>query len=335
MSTIRDVAKEAGVSIATVSHILNNDEHYRVSEETRKKVFAACEKLQYSVKPAYSKRRRAKGGIAVMNNLTIEYQQDSYYLEILSNARAYFSARGYSLDLVLSQHDINKPHVLKALLESDIAGLLLFTAPSTAAFQALSAKIPHIVGVNTPVPEIDNVGYDTYDAGLKAMNYLVENGHTKIAFIGGFIDKDKKPRRERYDAYRAMMNSMGYPIEPEWIIESEWNAQTCYAKTKQLVQSDKRPTAVFVASDNMAMACMSAITRLGLKIPDDISVIGISDVKESCFFSPRLTTVAVSQKNLGECAAETLIRRITGDKTVAKQIYVPTKLIVRDSVKKI
>ena len=335
MATIRDVAKEAGVSIATVSHILNNDEHYRVATETRKRVFAACEKLQYSVNSSYSKKRKTAGGIAVINNLTIEYQQDSYYLEILSYARTYLSARGYSLDLVQSQHDLNKPQVLKALFDSGITGLILFTTPSSATFQTLKEHIPYIVGINTSVQGIDNVGYDTYESGLKAMSFLVKNGHKRISFIGGFISDDKKPRMERYDAYLSTMNAYGYAIEPEWIIESQWNGQICYEKTRQLLTSDKRPTAFFVASDNMAMACMSAITRLGLKIPDDVSVIGISNVKESRFFSPRLTTIAVSQKELGECAADILIRRMTGDKTIVKQIYVPTKLIVRDSVKKI
>ena len=108
-----------------------------------------------------------------------------------------------------------------------------------------------------------------------------------------------------------------------------------YDKTTELLKSKNVPTALFVASDHMAIAAISAIHSMNLKVPDDISVIGISDIEASKYLNPPLTTVGIPQRDIGEIAAHTLIQRIEGDKTFPKQIYVPTKLIVRNSVKKI
>ena len=334
MPTIRDVAKEANVSIATVSRILNNDKNYRASAETRRRVFAAADNLHYSPNPSYVKKKNENGHIAAINNLTTERQQDSYYSAILTSARNYLSAYGYSLDFVLSQHEISDPAILNGVIKNKIRGLILLTTPTHDVFQTLRKNIPHIVGVNTRNYEIDNARYNTFEAGTQAMRFLIEQGHSRIAFIGGFLPNGYTYNMERYDAYRIAMRMHDFAIEPGWIIDCRWDRQICFSETQKLIDSPHRPTAFFVSSDNMAMACMSAITQKGLKIPDDVSVIGISDVPESRYLTPALTTVAIPQKDLGEVVAQVLIQRIEGDKTAIKQIYVPTHLVERDSLKK-
>lgn len=335
MATIRDVAKEANVSIATVSRILNNDKNYSVSPETRRRVFAAAEALHYVPNPSYTKKKGEKASVAAINNLTTERQQDSYYLAILEGARDYLSAHGYSLDFVLAQHEVSDPGILNRVLKNKIQGLILLTSLTPDVIQTFKKNIPHLVGVDTKLYDIDNVRYNTFEAGTRAMRYLTDMGHKKIAFIGGNLPKGYTYYMERYDAYRIAMRMHDYPVEPNWIIDCGWDRQRCFSETQKLISSSDRPTAIFVASDNMAMACMSAITQAGLKIPDDISVIGISDVPESRYLTPPLTTVAIPQRDLGEVAAQVLIQRIEGDMTIAKQTYVPTRLVIRDSVKKI
>ncbi len=335
MATIRDVAKEANVSIATVSRILNNDKNYSVSPETRRRVFAAAETLHYVPNPSYTKKKGEKVSVAAINNLTTERQQDSYYLAILEGARDYLSAHGYSLDLVLAQHDVAEPAILNKVLKNKIQGLILFTSLTPDVIQTFKKNIPHLVGVDTKLYDIDNVRYNTFEAGTRAMRYLIESGHKKIAFIGGNLPSGYTYYMERYDAYRIAMRMNDYPIAPEWIIDCGWDRQSCFQQTQKLLDCANRPTAIFVASDNMAMVCMNAIAQKGLKIPEDISVIGISDVPESKYLTPPLTTISIPQNELGKVAAQLLIQRIEGDTTIVKQIYLPTQLVIRDSVKNI
>ena len=112
-----------------------------------------------------------------------------------------------------------------------------------------------------------------------------------------------------------------------------WKKDVCFDETIKLLQSDNRPTALFVASDHMAIAAMSAINSLGLKVPDDISVVAISDIVDAAYLTPPLTTVSIPQKEMGRLATEMLLQRINGDTTIKKQVFIPTKLVVRNSVK--
>ena len=131
------------------------------------------------------------------------------------------------------------------------------------------------------------------------------------------------------------MNHYHLPIDSNWIIDSKWHRDTCFDETVKLLQYDNKPTAIFVASDHMAIAAISAIHSLGLNVPEDISVIAISDITESAYLTPPLTTISIPQKDMGKLATEILLQRINGDTTLKKQIFVPCKLIVRNSVKKI
>lgn len=337
MATIRQVAALAGVSIAAVSRILNNDETYKATEETRKKVMDAVRTLDYRPSPSYTKKKKTvKNKIGVFTRLTVERTKDSYYSAILNGISDYIRRKGYELEFVQSQYDIVDPQTLESLLSKNICGLILMNPLDEKTLSLIRSKVKHIVGIDTDIHEIDNIRYNRFEAGTYAMQYLIDNGHKKIAFIGSFGDnKGKIIYPGRFDAYQKALRNNDIPIKPEWIIDCQWTRQICFNKTKELMQSKDRPTAFFIASDYMAIASISAMHESGFRVPEDVSVVGISDIEMSKYLNPPLTTVAIPQMEIGEIAASTLLARIEGDTTVPKQIFVPTKLIIRDSVAKI
>ncbi len=336
MATIRDIAALAEVSIASVSRILNNDVSFNTTEATRQKVFDAARKLNYQYSPNRKKRKQAaSNSIVCIHRLTPEKQVDSYYASILHGIQSYLEQNGYSLDFVQSQFDVAEKGNLEALFRTPRKGLILMDAFSEELTQFIRSKVKHIVGIDTENVDIDNVRYNRFEAGCKAMQYLIDNGHKKIAYVGSNIPHKNNLDFGRSEAYVRMMKANGFPVRPEWIIDCEWKRQTCFDKTLNLLKSEELPTAIFVGSDHMAISCIAALHQAQLSIPDDISVIGISNIEGSAYLTPPLTTVAVPQIEMGEIAAEALLSRINGNSTVAKQIFVPTKLIVRQSVKKI
>jgi DNA-binding LacI/PurR family transcriptional regulator len=334
MANIRDVAKLSGVSIATVSRILNYDDTYSTTQATKDKVFDAITTLNYSVKLAYKRKPDThKKSIACIINLTAEKHDDSYYTAILESIKLELSKSNYSVDYIKSQHDIKQLELLRALFKSPVHGLILMTTLPPEALAIINENSIPVVGVDTTLTCFDNVRYNRFEAGCQAMQCLLQNGHEKIAFIGANISSEFNLQFGRYDAYRTMMRRAHLEVNPDWIIDCRWERPLCYEHTKKLIRLKDRPTAIFVASDHMAMASISAMYDDGIKVPDDISIIGISDIEEAKYFTPPLTTIHIPQKEIGEIVSHTLLSRINGDTTPPKQIYIPTKLIMRQSIK--
>ncbi len=336
MATIRDIAALAQVSIASVSRILNEDASFNTTAATREKVLEAAKALNYQPSPNPKKRKQAIGNrVICIHRLTTEKQVDSYYASILRGIQKYLERSNYSLDFIQPQFDEEENLNLEGLFRTSGKGLILMDTFSEETMQFLRSKVKPIVGIDTQNAEIDNVRYNRFEAGCKAMQYLIDNGHKKIAYVGSKIPQPHSLDFGRSEAYLRMMSAYGYPVRPEWMIDCEWKRQICFDKTLNLLNCPELPTAIFVGSDHMAMSCIAALHQAKLSIPDDISVIGISNIEGSEYLTPPLTTVAIPQIEMGEIAAEALLSRINGNTTVPKQIFVPTKLIERRSVKKI
>ena len=333
MATIRDIAAATGVSIASVSRILNADPTYKVKEETRRRVQEAAKDLNYNPSPAYRRNKQSKGNIGCIHHLTAEKQIDSYYSSILRGVRMHLERHGYSLNFTGSQFDIADKQNFESLFRSPCNGLIIMDTLSKEMMDFVHSKVKHVVGIDTQNNDIDNVRYNRFEAGCMAMRHLIENGHTKIAYIGSKLPSANDINFGRFEAYNRMMSIHNLPIMPEWTVDCNWERQICFDKTLELMQAPVRPTAIFVGSDHMAMACMGALHQMKIDVPREISVIGISDIEASKYMTPPLTTVAIPQFEIGEIAAEALLARIDGSTTsVPKQIFVPTKLIVRESV---
>ena len=336
MATIREVAAAAGVSIASVSRILNRDPTYVATEATKTKVLETAKMLGYELPSSRRKHRRTQGNrIGCIHRLTAERQVDSYYASILRGVQKYLEQHDYSLDFIQSQFDIADRQNLEAIFNTPCKGLIIMDTPSDETIEYIHSKVKHVVGIDTQIENIDNVRYNRFEAGCHAMQYLIDNGHSKIASIGYKLPRPNALNFGRFEAYMRMMSLHGFPVYPEWTIDCEWERQICFDKTIQLLNAPVRPTAIFVGSDHMAIACIAALHQMQLSIPKDISVIGISDIEASRYLNPPLTTIAIPQQEIGEIAAEDLLSRINGNTTVPKQIFVPTRLVVRESVRKL
>lgn len=336
MATIRDIAAATGVSIASISRILNQDPTYKATAETRTKVIEAAKAMNYQPAANYRKRKKAlEKSIGCIHRLTAEKQIDSYYASILRGIQKYLERNGYSLDFIQSQFDIADRQNLEAIFRTPCKGLIIMDTPSQETMDYIRSHVKHVVGIDTQNSDIDNVRYNRFEAGCRAMQYLIDNGHKKIAYIGSKLPKRDSLNFGRFEAYMRMMDIHGYPTYPEWQIDCEWERKICFDKTLELLKAPHRPTAIFVGSDHMAMACIAALHQMNISIPQDISVIGISDIEASKYLNPPLTTVAILQLEIGEIAAEDLLSRINGTTTVPKQIFVPTRLVIRESVRNI
>ena len=334
MASIRDVAKYAGVSITTVSRIINNDQSFNITKETKDKVYEAIAELKYNIPDSYKSTKSKKNSIGCIQRLTVEGTKDNFFSTISSGIQEHLSKYGKSIQFSLTQFDFENED-FENMFKAYPLGMILMGDISDSAYNFLKSKIKHIIGIESPYNDIDNIRYNRFTAGVMAVEHLIECGHKKIAYIGSNIKRDDLTNIGRFEAYTRVMNVNNLDIDPNWIINCKWHRDTCFNETVKLLKSDNKPTAIFVASDHMAIASMSAIHSLGLKIPEDISVIAISDIEESAYLTPPLTTVSIPQKEMGKLATEVLLHRINGDTTITKEIFVPCKLTIRNSVKKI
>lgn len=330
MSTIRDVAAKAGASIASVSRILNNDPTYKTTAETRERILTAARELNYAL--PQSAKKRPDINIGCINRLTVERTKDSYYASILDGIQSYLARQNIRLGFIESQFDVANKETLDTLLRPNTKGLILMDNLGEDIVDYILSKVKCVVGIDTGLRQIDNVRYNRFEAGCQAMQHLIDNGHRKIAYIGSHISDDTVSIG-RHEAYLRMMKKYDCPVRPEWEIDCEWHRRICYDKTLRLMQLPDRPTAIFVASDHMAMSSMAAVHELKLSIPGDVSIIGISDIDASKYLNPPLTTVAIPQNDIGEIAVDTLLQRMNGNNTLPKEIFVPTRLVVRSSVR--
>lgn len=341
MVTIRDVAKRANVSTATVSRIINGDKTYKVTEETRNRVWAAVKELNYIPNQTAKKLSFRKGSGTSRSNyrlgcilcVTTEKYSDPYYMEILSALEQRLLDDGLSLSLIKTPNELKDEVVLLNMLSEELSGLVIMESLSDALYKQIKENVGCIVGIDTIHEDIDNIRYDRYEAAEKAVNHLISQGHRRIAYLGSSSYDVRKEKR--YRGYLDALMEAGIEEDLSIVKDTKWSRKQCHKATLELLENPNPPTAIFAASDLMGMIAINAIYEKGLSVPDDISVIGISDIEFAKYTNPPLTTVAVPMKEMGVAAAETLMYRLKGNKTIPRNVILPTKLVIRESTRKI
>jgi LacI family transcriptional regulator len=163
------------------------------------------------------------------------------------------------------------------------------------------------------------------------MNYLIGKGHKRIAFLGGALVTGDVYSDKRCKGYLDALRSAGIKEDISLIKDCEWDFEMCHAKTLELIDSPDRPTAIFTVSDINGIIALNAIHERGLRVPEDIAVVGLNNIEMSKYTNPPLTTLSVPLTEIGRVAADTLLARIKGDTSLPKKIILPTELIVRSS----
>lgn len=329
MSSIKDVARSVGVSTATVSRALRGLP--RVSDETRDRVLKAAADLDYVASPSAA---GLASGQTMAVGVVVPFVTRWFYAGVVQGAERLLREAGYDLLLynLGGDREARRRLFLTHLLRKRVdAVLVLSLTPTDDEIAALNSLDRPVAVVGASVPGWGGVRIDDDATARIAMRHLVDLGHERIGFIGGSLEDqlDFHAPLDRRQGYRGAMRDAGLRVEPSWEAVGDFTVRGGLAAMRLLLEADPRPTAVFAASDEMAVGAVHAVREAGLRVPEDISVIGIDDHEMAEFFG--LSTVAQPVHEQGQLAAELLLAALSdGDRTHRpRTLTLPTRLVVR------
>jgi LacI family transcriptional regulator len=327
--TIEMVAKEAGVSPSTVSRILNGTAV--VSEAKKKAVEDAVAKLGFVPNPM---ARGLAGGRTFSVGVVSHTMVSPFYGPALRGIEEALDPAGYSA-LFVSGHwqAQTEARCIDILLSRRVDGIIVLTGRLTdAALKAYSKKVPMVVtGRTLKAPDLFSLNFDNLEGGRMATWHLIEQGHRKIAFISG--DPQHPDAIQRLSGYKLALEQAGIAFKSELVVQGEYNEDSGLQAVQRLLHAKQQFTAIFAANDQMAVGAAHGLLRHGLRVPDDVSLVGFDDLSTSLYAFPPLTTVHQPAYELGQLAAQAMLKLLVG---VKPQIQVPVpRLITRDSCRRL
>lgn len=322
MATIREVANKAGVSIATVSRVLNFDETLNVAEETKNRIFETAGELDYASSHRKKKQRALNIGIAHWYTEEQEIK-DPYYLALRIAVEKKCDDEGIIFQRLASYDKSHKA----------FDGIIAIGKFGQGAIGKLEAYECPVVFVDfSPDEEKFDAVVTDYKKGVrKALSYLMDIGHQEIGYIGGceYLEGELL-QDEREATFKTFMEEK-HLLCQEWVMKGAFLPEEGYRLMKACLSMPHYPSAFFVSSDPMAIGAYKAISEAGLKVGEDISLIGFDDIYTSQFLTPSLTTVKVYTDFMGKTAVDVLVENIKSKHEIHKQILIPTKLMIRES----
>jgi len=335
--SIKEVAHLAGVSIATVSRCINNPD--KVTGKTRLKVQKAIDQTGYSPNTLAQSFRRGRTNLVMV---VLPLVGDPFFSAVMRGIRTAAETKGYSVVIDETQLNTMTADEIGAMLVSrQTDGIILLASMSPFGTDLLSAKsqrrLPIVIGCETIAPELaefPSVHIDNVGAAKEATDYLISQGHEKIAMIYGL--QKSLLTKDRELGYRAAMKTASLPVDEEWVLEGKLTISGARDATVKLLKLANRPTAIFCANDEMAIGCLHEVKSAGLSVPDDISVIGFDDIRYAEVTDPPLTTISQPGEEIGERVMYRLCRLIEeGPESNNEPEIVGHKLIIRQSVAKV
>ncbi|MGB2079213.1 MAG: HTH-type transcriptional repressor PurR [Vibrio sp.] len=331
MATIKDVARIAGVSTTTVSHVINKTRF--VAEATQKKVMDAVDELNYAPSAV---ARSLKCNTTRTIGMLVTQSTNPFFSEIVDGVESYCYRQGYTLILCNTGGIFEKQRdYIRMLAGKRVDGLLVMCSDLTEDLHNMLDAQPDIPKVvmdwGPESSKADKIVDNSEEGGYLATKYLIEKGHTKIACLSGHLDK--LACKERIAGFKRAHQEAGLDFNPEWILEGNFECDTAVIAADRICAMDEKPTAVFCFNDIMALGLMSRLQERGIRIPDDISVIGYDNIESSPYFSPPLTTIHQPKRRLGKTAVEILLARIKSKEHEPRIFEMQPELIERSTVK--
>jgi len=334
-ATLKSIATKLGVSVSTVSRVINGkSSKYRISKDTQDAILKVAKELSYSP-------NQLARGLRLKRTNTIGYIipdiSNPFFSSIAKSVEKFARKFGYSILLCDSEEntDIEKES-LQLMLNRKVDGLIISPVGlEVSHLVTISQKNIPIVLLDRYFPELNIpfVTSDNYQGALEAVNLLIENGHTRIACIQGL--KNTSPNNDRVKGYKDAHLKHDLEIDESLLVGDSFGEENGYIETKLLLKKNLLPTAIFSISNLISLGAIRAISEEGLKIPDDISMISFDDQPYSRFLSTPMTTVSQQSSQIGQIATKLLIDQIESNRSVeAKGIFLPTKIIMRESVKR-
>lgn len=329
-----DVARLAGVSRATVSYVLNGVTEGRVpiSEETRQRVLEAIEELGYEPD---ARAQALRSGNTNTIALIIPDLRNPHFCELATGIEEAARASGYHL--LLSSTTLNDEYaveIFKDLSRRRFDGLILGSSFILKSEEA-QATLEQVRKRGLPIVElsenygVDSVGTDYREAAREVMSYLLSLGHRRIGLVYGVGGHELA--EDRRGPYRAGLEVAGIPIDEDLIMECGPTIEDGYQAAKKLLELPSRPTAIIAINDLLSIGAVRAAADAGLRVPNDLSLVGYDDIPMANYLVPRLTTVTKDAHASGKKAFEILMRRMQNSELPRQKIHTPARLIIRES----
>ena len=330
-ASIKDVAREAGVSIATVSRVLNDIDV--VNEDTKKKVKDAIKKLAYRPNiVARSLKTQKSSTIGII----IPDISNQFYPEIVRGCEDVASIYNYNIMLCNADLDVEKEmEALRILKEKMIDGVIYMSNSIDHNIIDLikELQLPTVLVETTDTEGIfPSVTIDNIMAAADAVKYLGNKGNKKIAYVGTNIEKDNALAK-RYAGYNKGLTEMGITLDENLVYFGGVKARDGYMGINTILDSGKEVDAVFCASDEIAMGVINALRDRSIKVPENVDVMGFDDIYSASVFYPKLTTVAQPMYDMGSVSMRMLIKAINNLKVEEEHFVLPYRIVERDSCK--
>ena len=318
MATIKDVARLAGVSTTTVSHVINKTRF--VAEATQEKVMEAVKELNYAPSAV---ARSLKCNSTRTIGMLVTQSTNLFFSEVIDGVESYCYRQGYTLILCNTGGIYEKQRdYIRMLAEKRVDGILVMCSDLTEELSEMLARhkdIPKVIMDWGPESsQADKIIDNSEEGGYLATKYLIDRGHKDIACLSGHFEK--LACQERIAGYRRAMAEANLSVDEDWILEGNFECDTAVLAADKIVAMDKKPSAVFCFNDTMALGLMSRLQQKGIRVPEDMSVIGYDNIELAEYFSPPLTTVHQPKRRVGKNAFEILLERIK-DKEHEKRVF--------------
>lgn len=337
--TLKDIAKASGVSISTVSRILNKDSSRKSSEETCRRVVQVARELGY-ISEYQSKAQQlyvdsGQGPLSIGCILTSDYESfvSPFFSTLLAGIQNELARQGGELAYHFFVTNIKDPGFRQFIDSSKLDCAIMLGRTSIENILLLRERIPNLVyaGVNEVGNELDEVLCDAHAGAMSAVRYLAGLGHKRIGFLGPTIQKDPAFNEHRYKGFRDGMAVCGLAIDQEVVLDTLLTSADGYESMAAMIEGKRLPTALFCANDTVALGAMRALGEGGIAVPDDISIVGFDNIDTASYVKPALSTIAVPTKELGRLAVKVMLDKHETGRDYPIRISLPFKLIERES----
>lgn len=332
MATMKDIAKLAGVSTSTVSHVINKTRF--VSEEISERVNNAAKELNYYAPSALA--RSLKVNRTKTFGMLVTTSTNPFFGEVVKGVERCCYQKGYSLILCNTEGDNERMRdSINTLLQKRVDGLILMCSSLEGERIEVFERYPDIpVVVMDWGPMLfasDKIQDNSLRGGYLAAKYLIDCGHKEVGCITGPLIKHQA--QMRYEGYKRAVVEAGLSFNANWIVESNFECEGGYQAFKKMVERGPLPSSIFVSNDMMAMGVLNAANELGIEVPEQLSIIGYDDIHIAKYMSPSLTTIHQPKHSLGQAAVETLLRKLNEKTQETQVVQLEPTLVERKSVK--
>ncbi|MBM7572841.1 catabolite control protein A [Aquibacillus albus] len=328
--TIYDVAREANVSMATVSRVVNGNPN--VKPATRKKVLHTIERLGYrpnAVARGLASKKTTTVGVIIPDISSIFFSELARGIDDIATM--------YKYNIILSNSDQNKDkelQLINTMLEKQVDGIVFMggNISDEHVHQLKSSPVPVALAATIdPSQEIPSVNIDYQEAAYEATKLLIENGTTNPAFVSA--QEETEINNQKYEGYARALKEANQEVNPDLIVKGDYTYDSGIEAAHQYLEMDNKPTAIFVASDEMALGVIHGIQDKGLRVPEDIEVFGFDNTRLATMVRPTLSTIVQPMYDIGAVAMRLLTKYMNKEEVTDQNVILPHRMIERSSTK--